>query len=218
MKKAEKEQKTAEASQQDLPGSGPVLAEQGLARTGKLAEQAPSADFEKVLVAAAPEHTKVAPEIPITLGQAADARLSALEKTHDLVALHAVRLSQSGNDSVRVVLEPGGGTRLSLDLRFQSGAIEAQAVLHRGDFQFLSSHWSDLQQRLATRGVQLGGLECATDTKTGQEQFRQGTHQHPDDGSTRSAFAEFALDGAMADSPARRRERTKTHAGWETWA
>jgi hypothetical protein len=105
-----------------------------------------------------------------------------------------------------------------LELRFGSGGIEAQAQLQRGDFQFFSSHWAELQQRLEPRGIHLGALGGSDQSGVGQERFQQSKHQPADEQPTRSAFAEFALDGPMADSPAARRSGTKTRAGWETWA
>ena len=134
------------------------------------------------------------------------------------MASHALRLSHSeGNESLRVVIEPGGGTRLSLELRLHNGEIEAQALLHRGDYDFLNTHWTELQQRLEPRGVHLAALECPTQPGTNQRQSQQPGQQAADEPPPRSAFAEFAFDGVMEDSPAARRSRSKTYNGWETW-
>lgn len=212
MKKAEKAQKTAELPQQKLPGESTVTAGSGSASAANT-----SADLEKLALSAI-DRPQSEPSISGPLAGADDARLVTVERTHDLVATHALRLKQSGDDSLRVVIDPGGGTRLSLELRFTNGTIEAQALLHRGDFQFLSSHWSELQQRLEPRGVHLGALACSDASTEGQEPFHQSRHQAAQEQPSRSAFAEFALDGPMADMPAARRTRPKTDAGWETWA
>jgi hypothetical protein len=225
MKKAEKEPKTADPSQQNLPGDGAVTADH--ARSEALQPSANlSANFEKLSLATNQDHannntvvTEPSVSNAANTSGTPDARLASLERTHDLVAMHALRLTQSGTDSLRVVLEPGGGTRLSLELRFNNGGIQAQALLHRGDFQFLSSHWPELQQRLEPRGVHLGTLECSDQSNPGQERFQHSGQQPPDEQQlTPSAFAQFALDGAMADPPTGPRSRATTHVGWETWA
>lgn len=222
MKKAEKVQKTAEPSQQKLPSDSTVIAGQEGVRAALPVSTSSSADAEKLALVSGSVNSPAGPEASISSAAAStpsnDARLATLEKTHDLVAAHALRLSQSGNDLLRVIIEPGGGTRLSLELRFGNGGIEAQALLHGGDFQFLSSHWAELQQRLEPRGVHLSALGCSDQPSSGQERFQQSSHQAAEEQPARSAFAEFALDGPMADSPAARRRGTKTHAGWETWA
>jgi hypothetical protein len=148
-----------------------------------------------------------------------DARLLSLERTHDLVALHAVRLKESGSDTMRIVLEPGDGTNLSLELRRQNGGIEAQAMLHRGDFRYLSSHWAELQQRLEPRGVHLAALESSPHSAAdhSHSNSHRSKHQSPDEKSG-SAFSEFAFAGSMTESPASRPARRKSHQGWETWA
>ena len=224
MKKAEKVQKTAEPSLQNLPSGGAVTAGQAKPTAAETLLTSPSFDLEKVAVAssAGQIESPAAPAASMantsTVSTMVDARLTSIERTHDLVAMHALRLSQSGSDSLRIVLEPGGGTRLSLELRFSNGTVEAQAQLHRGDFQFLSNHWADLQQRLEPRGIHLGALKCSDESNGGQERFQRSGGQSADEQPNRSAFAEFALDGAMADSKASKRVRPKTNLGWETWA
>jgi hypothetical protein len=136
--------------------------------------------------------------------------LRSLERIHDLVALHALRLSNTGTDSLHVVVEPGNGTRLSLELRQGPGGIETQAFLHRGDVDFLSQHWPQLQQRLESRGVRLSPLRSSTQPSVGGQSQISGRQQTKAD-STKST--EFAFGGSMTESPAAKRARTKTH-GW----
>ena len=89
--------------------------------------------------------------------------MRAVERTHDMMALHAMRLVESNSDSLSVVIKPAVGTELSLELRQRNGGVEAQATLTRGDHQFLSQHWPELQQRLEQRGIKLAPLGGETD-------------------------------------------------------
>ncbi|HWQ90735.1 MAG TPA: hypothetical protein VN673_03610 [Clostridia bacterium] len=165
----------------------------------------------------APGSLTLASSAPVIVGPASSdaTRWLTLERTHDLVSTHAVRLSETGTDVVRVTIEPSEGVQLSLELRRHAGAIEAQASLHRGDFQLLSRHWGELQQRLQTSGVQLSNL---ADCSPGNPQFARNSDQGSHDEPSRSAFAEFAFGGSMTESPSRRTGLRKTHQGWETWA
>jgi flagellar hook-length control protein FliK len=224
MKKPEKAQKTADLSEQNLPGAGAIVAGHSESRAAEAHSTGPAGDFEKIAATASmSEADKVNGSQTSAPAAAAatstdDARLGSLERTHDLVAMHALRLTQSGNDTLRVVIEPGSGTRLSLELRFNNGAIEAQGVLNHGDFNFLSSHWPELQQQLEPRGIHLADLQCPTGSAMDQRSSQQTGGQAAEEQPPRSAFAEFAFDGSMKDSPAARKGRLKTYAGWETWA
>ena len=147
-----------------------------------------------------------------------DLHLRALERTHDMVALHAMRLSESNADSLRLVIKPGAGLQLSLELRQHEGTIEAQAILHQGDFGQLNQHWSELQQRLQQRGIRLAPL-VNQDHSAGHGGSQREQHQPANrDPLYASAFAEFALGGSQTDSSARRAARPAAHRGWETWA
>ena len=151
--------------------------------------------------------------------QLSDARLRAAERTHDLVALHAMRLRDSSMDTLRIVVKPSAGVQLSLELTSRGGNIEARATLNRGDYQFFNQCWPDLQQRLEARGVQLAPLargETPTGDTGGFKQPRQQSREK--DTAAAGAFAEFALASAMTESPATRAVRTAAHRGWETWA
>ena len=196
MKKAEKMQKIAELPLQNLPGDGAVSA-------------------------AKPELPAGASSAAVTTAgsvEQADNRTAALERTHDLVAMHALRVSPSSNEIIRVVIEPGGGTRLSLELRFNNGNVDAQAVLHRGDFEFLNQHWGELQQRLDGKGVQLGALECSDQPSTDQHHSQRSGGQSSEDAPSRNGFAEFVLGGSTAEALKQSGGRAKTYLGWETWA
>ena len=154
----------------------------------------------------------------LVLPSLTDARMRNLERTHDMVALHAVRLVQAQTDTLSVVIKPGAGTELSLELRQRDGGIEAQATLSRGDFQLMNQHWSELQQRLEQRGIKLAPLggEAGFSTDSG------GNFQQQQDPSSReleaqkaSAFAEFALASRAIGATAR---LAVGIGGWESWA
>lgn len=151
----------------------------------------------------------------LDLPSLADARMRAVERTHDMMALHAMRLVESKSDTLSVVIKPAVGTELSLELRQRNGGVEAQATLTRGDHQFLSQHWPELQQRMELRGIKLaplGGGEgfSANDNR----HFQQQQTSQEEAAQQASAFAEFASirsGGASA-------RLAVVHDGWESWA
>ena len=144
-----------------------------------------------------------------------DARMRNLERTHDMVALHAVRLVEAKTDTLSVVIKPGAGTELSLELRHRNGDIEAHAVLSRGDFQLMNQHWPELQQRLEQRGIKLAPLggEAQFSTGSGSSFKQQQESSRELEAQKASAFAEFALAGRTLGATAR-----LAVGGWESWA
>jgi len=149
----------------------------------------------------------------------ADPRISTVERTHDLVAIHAMRLHDANEESLRILLKPGGGLELSLELRRREGAIEARAAMQSGDFDHLNRHWPDLQQRLESRGIRLAPLTCA-------DQFlnsnMNGSQQQPnrafkDDASVSEIFPAFNFASTSATTAAPHAARA-TVQGWESWA
>jgi hypothetical protein len=219
MKKAEKTLKAAGLAQQNLPGETLLTAVRqnspgehlsaNAENAASLASAAPSV--------AAPEATASISASSTNAPAAADARLQSLERTQDLVSLHALRLRESGTDTLRVVIEPVSGTRLSIDLRWGSDGIQAQAQLQNGDFQYLSGHWAELQQRLEPRGIHLGALECSGQSLSDNKQFQQRDQQPAREQTAKSAFADFAFGSSMTGTSAGRAQ-SKTHSGFETWA
>jgi hypothetical protein len=133
-----------------------------------------------------------------------------------------MRLSQTGSDTLHVVVKPGAGIQLSLELRQSEGGIEVHASLHKGDFEHLSQYWPELQQRLEARGVRVGALTTSENfSQTSNQQFEQSKHQqspNQQDPLHAGAFAEFALAGSLSEAPAARAARTSAYRGWETWA
>jgi hypothetical protein len=145
-----------------------------------------------------------------------DFRSRNLERAQDMIVLHAARLSDSGNDSLQVVIKPGAGMQLSLELRQRGDGVEVQAVLQRGDFERLNQQWPGLQQQLEQRGIRLAPLAsdgnfAGSDNNNFQHKQNQPAEL---DSFPAGAFVEVAPAGSFAQTAA----RTGTHHGWETWA
>lgn len=152
----------------------------------------------------------------VDLPSLADARMRALDRTHDMMALHAMRLVESQSDALSVVIKPAVGTELSLELRQRAGGVEAHATLLRGDHDFLSQHWPDLQHRLEQRGIKLSPLGGEADSFASDHgQFQQQQTSQEDAAQQASAFAEFAAAVPAGGATAR---LAVIHDGWESWA
>jgi hypothetical protein len=152
----------------------------------------------------------------LDLPSLADARLRALDRTHDMLALQTMRLVESKMDALSVVIKPAIGTEISLDLRQLGDGVEARATLVRGDHQFLSEHWSDLQERLEQRGIKLAALDYGSGLSSDdQRQFQRPQATADDAAQQASAFAEFAAAGPGGGATAR---MATVHDGWESWA
>ncbi|HEX9047164.1 MAG TPA: hypothetical protein VF988_09075 [Verrucomicrobiae bacterium] len=151
---------------------------------------------------------------PVTELPSADSRLRGVERVHDMVSLHSMRLIESKSDTLAVIIKPAVGTELSLELRHRDGVVEAQATLTRGDYQFLSQHWPDLQQRLEQRGIRLqplAGEGAALANDQGQSHRQPASPE--DTAQQASAFAEFASHAGGASA-----RFAPMHDGWESWA
>ena len=149
----------------------------------------------------------------LALPSLAEARLHTVERAHDMVSLHALRLVETKADAMSVVLKPEAGTELSLELRQRGGVIEAHAVLTAGDYQFLNQHWADLQSRLELRGIKLGPLGGEENFNFGGGNFSQQQSARDEETESAAAFAEFA---AMAGGASAR--HAPALRGWESWA
>jgi hypothetical protein len=157
---------------------------------------------------------------PVAVTNLSDLQARAMERTHDMVTTNALRLAGSPTDSMQVVLKPGAGTQLSLELRQRGDVIEAQAVLQHGDYQSMSQHWPDLQQRLEQKGIKLGSLGSDESAMTfnGQQGHSQNQQASPEqDALFASAFAEFSLAGSMTGISAPV-AAVGGRGNWETWA
>jgi hypothetical protein len=174
------------------------------ATSGSLATGAASPDSATFMTTAASHGPATAPA-------------RSLERALDLMSLHTVRLRESGADSLQVVIKPGPDLHLSLHLQMRDGTVEMHAHLHRGDFEFLSKHWSELQQQLELRGVRLTSLTCGEpSTGGGQQLFQQpGRPFQDNETAPPGGAADLAIAGVLKPTAA---TRTRTLRGWESWA
>ena len=227
MKKGDKKTKIAGSGEKVLPGNSGISAQEGESRreTGSVlpAGQILRADDGSILAPAAAQRSAA----PVTsLSEAAgspitDFRMRTVERTQDMVALHAMRLCDTGNEALHVVIKPGAGLQISLLLQQQDDGVHVEAVLQRGDFDYLHAHWAELQQDLETRGVRVAALVASGDfVGTGANSFEQQQSQQSKetDALTSSAFAEFASKGSVIETHSQTVSRTKSHHGWESWA
>jgi len=70
-----------------------------------------------------------------------------------------VILRQFKPDKLAVILRPDASTQISLQLRCVDQSIVASARCDRGDFGYLSAHWSELQRAMDQQGVRLSPIE-----------------------------------------------------------
>jgi hypothetical protein len=225
MKNSDKMEVLAGFAGQKLPDAGPVRLAPGLITRGH--SDLPPKISEGVLGKIANEFITnfagadtgaagAAPEISahaLVLPSLAETRVQAVERTHDLVSLHALRLVEAQADALSVVLRPDAGTELSLQLRHRDGVVEAQAVLTAGDHELLSRNWAELQSRLELHGVKLSALGGEMNFNAGGNHFaRQRSPEREAETENALAFAEFsvATGGATA--------RSAGLHGWESWA
>ncbi len=217
MNQAEKMNKIAGQTEKVLPGNVVSIssgassqlfssraAEFSAANTANLSV---SASSSLDAVAALPVDSTIVP-----ISSAPDTRL--LERTQDMVTMNAMRLTDSGNNSMQVVIKPDAGTQLSLELRQHNGGVEVQAVLQQGDFNHLNQQWPDLQHRLDQRGIRLAPLDdnATYANNGGSETFQQKQNQ------TNNTVQEPAFTGVPIGLFAPEPTKTSTHRGWETWA
>ncbi|HEX3857730.1 MAG TPA: hypothetical protein VHY30_10600 [Verrucomicrobiae bacterium] len=183
------------------------------ARAGQMAATITASSPDRVPEVAQPSGD---PVNSIVNASIADVRSRGLERVQDMVVLHAARLSDSGNNLLQVVIKPGAGTQLSLELRQRGDGVEATAVLQRGDFGHLNQQWPALQQQLEQRGIRLAPLVADGNfAGNGENNFQQKQNRSAESDSVPDgAFAEVAPTGSFAQSTA----LMKAHRGWETWA
>jgi hypothetical protein len=151
-----------------------------------------------------------------------DLRSRALERAQDMIAVHAVRMVDSNLDSMRVIVKPGAGLQLAIEMRQHNGAIDAQVVVQQGDSAHLSQHWPDLQQRLEQRGIHLADLDAGTQNFSGKGNANGSRHSQHEfnhaDPLAASAFAAFALAGQNTMSATPSPRLLDLYNGWESWA
>lgn len=218
VKQAEKTNNIAGQTEKVLPGNSVSMAQANRAL--------PISSHPELIAAAAPVSSDAVESLNATAAPAIHSAVMvsasnapAVERIQELVTFNAVRLSDSGNSSMQVVIKPDSGTQLSLELRQHESGVEVQAVLQQGDFHHLSQQWPELQQRLGQRGIQLAPLagDATGANAGGAGSFRQ--HQQT---------AEPVVEDYFAGPPARQILPAIAHApvialaqeqrGWETWA
>jgi hypothetical protein len=210
-----KSDKSAELSGQHLPGSIAVVMH-GTDLSSEISPAAAGLATDTSISKAAPTSEIWTSTHGIESNPPVD-----LERTHDLVATHAMRLENSGNTSLTVVIKPGGGTQMSLELRQQSNGIAAQASLQQGDYKHLSQNWPELQQRLEQRGIRLAPLTDNGSSAFASSGGGQGgglwgqPNPQPAESDRPIGFGGTLTATATASAPG---APAKTAAGWETWA
>lgn len=216
MKNSEKVEVLAGFTGQKLPDAGPVRLAPGFITRGTsdLPPRLSEHTTTKVSNDFVPSLASFASEIPpiisdgasaLTLPSLAEARALTVERTHELVSLHALRFAETRTDSLSIVLKPDAGTELSLQLRQRDGMVEAQATLASGDYQLLNQNWPELQSRLEAHGVKLSSLTGDTtgfNANAGNQFSRQRSPERDAETENALAFAEFsvATGGASARS------------------
>lgn len=219
MKKAEQQNEFA-APEKEMPGDEPLSP-----GPGPGASHAPRADkHESVISFNGPAIESISSRSAVVneaslVNVTADHRISALERTHEVIAMHALRLREANAESLQIVLKPGGGLELSLELRQHEGAIEARAAMQSGDFNHLNRHWADLQQRLEARGIRLAPLTCAEHfLNSNTNNFQQQPGRTPkDEAPAVGVFPKFTPATSPVITAVPQSART-TGRGWESWA
>lgn len=143
----------------------------------------------------------------------------ALDRVEDLITTQTLRLRQFGRGIPAGDLNPGAGLRISLDVRQQANGIEVTASLqHAGDFQFLSRHWSDLQQQLEAHGIRLGPFTSETlRIAAGADDFQQRPSAKPTEELAPVMKSRgLTLEGVVAVANAPRAAGKANR--WESWA
>ena len=228
MKKTENANKVAGLDVQVLPGGMNDTAQETVlpARatvTAVRSSDKQNTDFNLPLPSASPAPAEAPEAVNIAaLPSLTDARMRDVERTHDLVSIHALRMVDAKSDSLQVVIKPGAGTELSLELRQRNGGIEAQAVLQRGDYQLLNQHWPELQAKLEQRGIKLAPLggetsfSATANGNPGTGNFSRQQSSREEAAQQASAFAEFTV--AMNRGGATARLAPAIAGSWESWA
>jgi hypothetical protein len=226
MEKTQNENKVAGLDVQVLPGGTNGSAHEAVASFHPMSAPARVAENKNqdlslpplTLMTTAPETQPTESSNPLALPSLADVRTREVERTHELVSINALRMVESKADAVSVVIKPGAGTELSLELRHRNGSVEMAATLQRGDFQLMNQHWPELQQKLEQRGIKLSALGGGENFSTSDNgNFSRREQAAREEAAERaSAFAEFTV--AMNRGGATARLAPVSPEGWESWA
>ncbi len=217
MKQAEKTNKIAGQTEKVLPGnaisstrinSPPLISGSGVQVTA-------------TVVASSVTGTNINAAAPLPADSAGGLAVAGLhdrilDRVQDMVAVNSMRLGDSGNNSMQVVIKPDGGTQLSLELRQHNGGVQIQAVLQQGDFNHLNQQWPDLQHRLDQRGIRLAPL---TDTAlSGNGGSNEGFQQKQSPGASPIPDLPSLPVSAASSASMSAQTQRQTYHGWETWA
>ena len=210
MKQVGKTNKIAGQTEKVLPGNVIFAARGNLSSIVSPTAELPTT----TAVANLPEPNELG-TLSMSPANPAETHADFLDRTEDMIKVNVMRLTDSGNSSMRVVIKPDAGTQLSLQLQQQGGSVEIQAVLQAGDFGHFNQQWADLQQRLEERGIRLAPLAGeATSTSDGGSE----TFQRQDQNGTEEMVPELAFAGTPAGIFTQDAAQTGAHQGWETWA
>jgi hypothetical protein len=212
MKKVDKLNKFAGTMEKILPGNTVVLAREN--NLSSRPDQLAGNDAMNVSTSGREAIVPFMTADSVAGSAAIDNRAHTLEHVSEMVVQHAVRMNGLGGDSLQVVIKPGAGTQLSLELRRHGDGVEVQAVLQQGDFSHLNQNWPELQQRLEQRGIRLAPL-------TGDVNFSAGNGSHAfqqKHNQPAEALAEFTPAFSLTGTFARPSANATAHRGWETWA
>ncbi len=215
MKQAEKTNNIAGQTEKVLPGNAvSATRENSAVPVSPNSEQVTATAAAGSSASASADTSATTAVDSITAPAPIDPRSTTMDRTQDMVTVNAMRLSDSGNNSMQVVIKPDAGTQLSLELRQHGSSVEVQAALQQGNFSHLSQQWPDLQQRLSQRGIQLAPLtdDAASANSGGNEMFQQKQQQTTETAAEPTFIAmPVSLVAPLAtQAPAQR--------GWETWA
>ena len=202
MKKGIKTKETAGQAEQKLPGAAEVNA------GANLPSQAERAAHDSSGTTAITQGTGTT-ESSTHLSRSES---RSIERTADLMMVHATKLRDTGGESLRVVIKPGSGLQLSLDLHRDENGILIRALLNRGDFNFLSQRWTELQQNLEARGVRLAPLLCE------DQELASRHHSHKERKSHQSEETEIFGDFDFSEPSSSRSPRKPRGGKWESWA
>lgn len=228
MQKAEKVKESAGLAQQNLPvtetataaGSAVSKAARELStasRPDKVATSGPSHPAFSPTATTTETHSSAAPETAVL-------PIRSIERAHDMIALHAFRIRDLGNDSMQVVIKPDPNLHLALNVQMREGVVEVSAQLQKGDFDLLNRHWAELQQQLEPRGIRLaplnqpepnashGNNSSQSSNSFSQNSRRETSEEKP---ARTGAFAEFALSSVLVP---KRTNKITGPRGWESWA
>lgn len=227
MQKAEKVKQSAGSNEQNLPVNDSTAA----------VRPAPRPASEPATAAVRADRTDARPEPHISfpavssstetqnasMTAASIASARTLERTQDLIALHAFRLRDFGTESMQVIIKPDQNLHLSLNVQMRDGAVEVTANLQKGDFELLNRHWAELQQQLESRGIRLAPLSQSENhannnsSQSSNNSFSQHSRreQSEEKPARTGAFAEFALTSVLVP---KRTNKVTSPRGWESWA